>query len=135
MAGYSQRPLIDKLGVRAGARTIVLRAPAGYLELLPELPERAQLVTRLVGLFDVMQYFATSTEQLEAVLPNLVRHLHSDGMLWISWAKQTSPLHSGLSEPMVRELGLRAGLVDVKVAALTDDWSGLKFVYRLKDRP
>jgi hypothetical protein len=135
MAGYSQRPLIDKLGVRLGARAIVLRPPAGYLELMPELPDRAQVVARLAGLFDFMQYFATSAEQLEAVLPNLARHLHSDGMLWVSWAKQTSPLHTGLTETMVRELGLKTGLVDVKVAALTDDWSGLKFVYRLKDRP
>ncbi len=130
MAGYSERPLIEKLGVRAEARTIILRAPKGYLELMPELPERAQMVTRLAGLFDFMQYFATSTEQLEAVLPNLVRHLQSDGMLWISWAKRTSPLHTGLAEPAVRRLGLATGLVDVKVAALTDDWSGLKFVYR-----
>jgi hypothetical protein len=135
MAGYSQRPLIEKLGVRAEARAIILRAPKGYAELLPELSERAQMMTRLVGLFDFMQYFATSTEQLEAVLPNLMRHLQSDGMLWVSWAKRSSPLHSGLDEAKVRRLGLAAGLVDVKVAALTDDWSGLKFVYRLKDRP
>jgi hypothetical protein len=135
MTGYSQRLLIEKLGVHAEARAIILRAPAGYLELMPELPERAQMMTRLVGLFDFMQYFATSTEQLSAVLPNLKRHLQSDGMLWISWAKQTSPLHTGLTETMVRELGLKTGLVDVKVAALTDDWSGLKFVYRLADRP
>lgn len=134
MAGYSQRPLIEKLGVRAEARAIVLRAPAGYLELMPELPERAEVMTRLTGLFDFIQYFATSREQLEAVLPNLKVHLQSDGMLWVSWAKQTSPLHTGLNENMVRELGLAAGLVDVKVAALTDDWSGLKFVYRTKDR-
>jgi hypothetical protein len=134
MAGYSQRPLIEKLGVRAEARAIILRAPKGYVELMPELPERAHVVTRLGGLFDFIQYFATSTEQLSAVLPNLKRHLQSDGMLWISWAKQTSPLHSGLNETMVRRLVLEVGLVDVKVAALTDDWSGLKFVYRLKDR-
>ncbi|HSX01924.1 MAG TPA: DUF3052 domain-containing protein [Candidatus Saccharimonadia bacterium] len=135
MAGYSQRPLIEKLGVRAEARAIILRAPKDYGELLPELPERAQVMTRLVGLFDFMQYFATSTEQLEAVLPNLMRHLQSDGMLWVSWAKRSSSLHSGLDEAKVRRLGLAAGLVDVKVAALTEDWSGLKFVYRLKERP
>jgi len=135
MAGYSQRPLIEKLGVRTEARAIILRAPQGYADLMPELSQRAQLVTRLAGLFDFIQYFATSTEQLEAVLPNLKRHLQSDGMLWITWAKRTSPLHSGLTETIVRRLVLEVGLVDVKVAALTDDWSGLKFVYRLADRP
>jgi hypothetical protein len=135
MTGYSQRPLIEKLGLQAEARAIILRAPQGYTELMPELTQRAQVATRLMGLFDFIQYFATSTEQLEAVLPNLKRHLQSDGMLWVSWAKRTSPLHTGLSEIEVRALGLKAGLVDVKVAALTDDWSGLKFVYRLSDRP
>jgi len=121
--------------VRTEARAIILRAPQGYVDLMPELSQRAQLVTRLAGLFDFIQYFATSTEQLEAVLPNLKRHLQSDGMLWITWAKRTSPLHSGLTETIVRRLVLEVGLVDVKVAALTDDWSGLKFVYRLADRP
>jgi len=121
--------------VRTEARAIILRAPQGYADLMPELSQRAQLVTRLAGLFDFIQYFATSTEQLEAVLPNLKRHLQSDGMLWITWAKRTSPLHSGLTETIVRRLVLEVGLVDVKVAALTDDWSGLKFVYRLADRP
>lgn len=121
--------------MRTEARAIILRAPQGYVDLMPELSQRAQLVTRLAGLFDFIQYFATSTEQLEAVLPNLKRHLRSDGMLWITWAKRTSPLHSGLTETIVRRLVLEVGLVDVKVAALTDDWSGLKFVYRLADRP
>jgi hypothetical protein len=67
-------------------------------------------------------------------MANLVAHLERDGMLWVSWAKRTSPLHSGLDENAVRRIGLEAGLVDVKVAAVTDDWSGLKFVYRLTDR-
>lgn len=134
MAGYSQRPLIEKLGFKPGARTIILRAPAGYLELMPELAERVELMQRMVGLFDAIQYFATSREQLEAVLPNLKRHLQSDGMLWICWVKPASPLHTGVSDELVRALGLKTGLVDVKIAALTDDWSGLKFVYPLTDR-
>lgn len=135
MAGYSQRPLIEKIGIRPADRVILLRAPKDYLEQMPELAERSQLGQRLVGLFDVIQYFATSTEQLEAVLPNLKRHTATSGMLWISWAKKTSHLHTGLDENQVRRLVLGVGLVDVKVAALTADWSGLKFVYRLEDRP
>ncbi|HVQ43691.1 MAG TPA: DUF3052 domain-containing protein [Candidatus Saccharimonadia bacterium] len=134
MAGYSNKNLIDKLGVRPGARLIVMHAPAGYLDLLGDLDERAKVAVRLAGRFDFIQYFATSTEQLNAVLANLASHLEPGGMLWICWAKRTSPLHTGLTEGIVRELGLKAGLVDVKVAALTDDWSGLKFVYRLADR-
>jgi len=126
--------LIDKLGVREGMRAIVMRAPKGYLELLPDLEERARVVTRLTGRFDFIQYFATSVEQLGAVMPNLALHLEPNGMLWLSWAKRTSPLHTGLDENIVRKIGLAAGLVDVKVAAVTDDWSGLKFVYRVVDR-
>jgi len=134
MAGYSGKNLIDKLGVREGMRAIVMRAPKGYLELLPDLEERARVVTRLTGRFDFIQYFATSVEQLGAVMPNLALHLEPNGMLWLSWAKRTSPLHTGLDENIVRKIGLAAGLVDVKVAAVTDDWSGLKFVYRVVDR-
>ncbi|MDB5179242.1 MAG: hypothetical protein JWN01_1185 [Patescibacteria group bacterium] len=134
MAGYSPKSLIDKLGVKPGARVIVMRAPKGYLELLLELDDRANVSTRLVGRFDFIQYFATSEEQLSAVMPNLAQHLVPNGMLWVSWAKRTSSLHTGLDENVVRRLGLAAGLVDVKVAAVTDDWSGLKFVYRVADR-
>jgi hypothetical protein len=125
---------MEKLGIREGTRVAILREPAGYLDLLQGLAERVELKQRLVGRFDFIQYFASSGEQLEAVMPNLARSLRPDGMLWVSWAKQGSPLHSGLNENRVRELGLQAGLVDVKVAALSEDWSGLKFVYRLTDR-
>lgn len=134
MAGNPNKKVIDKLGVKAGARLIVMHAPEGYMELMPELGERANVASRLSGRFDVIQYFATSFEQLGAVFPNLGSHLEPGGMLWICWAKRTSRLNTGLNEGIVRELGLKAGLVDVKVASLTNDWSGLKFVYRLKDR-
>ncbi len=134
MTEYSGKTLIDKLGIKPGARTIVMRAPKGYSALLPDLEERTKVATRLMGRFDFIQYFATSREQLGAVMPNLASHLEPNGMLWVSWAKRSSPLHTGLDENIVRRLGLEAGLVDVKVAAVTDDWSGLKFVYRLADR-
>lgn len=135
MAGYSDRSLIDKLGIKDGMQVLILHAPAGYVELLPDLDERAMVTKRLDGRLDFIQYFATSVEQLNAVMPNLALHLVPDGMLWVSWAKRTSRLHNpDLNENVVRRLGLAAGLVDVKVAAVTDDWSGLKFVYRVKDR-
>jgi hypothetical protein len=134
MAEYSGTSLINKLGVRDGMRVIVMRPPEGYLALLLDLDDRVNLATRLSGRFDFIQYFATSVEQLGAVMPNLALHLVPNGMLWVSWAKRTSPLHTGLDENIVRKFGLAAGLVDVKVAAVTNDWSGLKFVYRLVDR-
>ena len=127
----SNKTLITKLGLAPVMRTAILRAPQGYLNSL-ELAETP--LTRLSGLCDWIQFFSTSTEQLETVLPNLKRHLKSDGSLWLCWIKKSSSLHTGLSENDVRRLGLSVGLVDVKVAAITDDWSGLKFVYRLTDR-
>src|SRR5476651_1340792 len=126
MTGYSSKNLVDKLGVKPGARVIVMRAPAGYLDLVPDLEERANVSKRLSGRFDFIQFFATSVEQLGAVMPNLALHLEPGGMLWACWAKRTSPMHTGLDETIVRKFGLAAGLADVKVAAITDDWSGLK---------
>jgi hypothetical protein len=134
MTGYSSKNLVDKLGVKPGARVIIMRAPLGYLDLIPDLEERANVTKRLAGRFDFIQFFATSVEQLGAVMPNLALHLEPGGMLWACWAKRTSPLHTGLDETIVRKFGLATGLVDVKVASITDDWSGLKFVYRVADR-
>jgi hypothetical protein len=134
VAAYPNKNLIDKLGVKPGTRAIIMRAPAGYLELLPDLEERVNLVVRMGGRFDFIQYFTTSVQQLDAVMPNMAAHLEPNGVLWMCWAKRTSPLNTGLDDNIVRRSGLAAGLVDVKVASLTDDWSGLKFVYRVADR-
>ena len=135
MTDSSNKNLIDKLGVKPGARLIVLRAPAGYMDLLEGIEEHAKVATRLgVRRFDFIQYFATSVEQLGAVIPNLALHLEPNGTLWVSWAKRSSRLHTGLTDDIVRKLGQKAGLVDAKVASITDDWAGLKFVYRVADR-
>lgn len=134
MAEYSTTSLIEKLGAKPGARMAVLRAPTEYAPVLAELETRVKLVKRLGGRFDVIQYFASSQEQLDAVMPNLALNLVPNGMLWVCWVKQSSLLHTELTQNLVRQAGLAAGLVDVKVAAILDDWSGLKFVYRLKDR-
>ena len=134
MPEHSPTSLIDKLGIRPGQRVVVMRAPAEYAPVVEVIARRATLLRRLGGRFDVVQYFVTSLEQLGAVMPNLANNLVPGGMLWICWIKQASPRHSGVTENAVRAAGLAAGLVDVKVAAISDDWSGLKFVYRLKDR-
>lgn len=129
MAGYSEKSLRDKLGIRPGQRSAIVRLPDDVRELLGDTSDLAPL-TRVAGVpFDFILTFITSREQLEAVLPNLVRHVLSGGMLWLAWAKRTSPLHHGLSETMIREAGVKAGLVDVKVVALSGNWSGLKFMH------
>jgi hypothetical protein len=126
--------LQDKLGIRPGQRVILMRAPRQYPDLLPILSE-VKLMTRLTGWFDFIQYFASSRQQLSAVILNLSQHLESNGALWISWPKQGSTLAAAdLDDNIVRELGLATGLVDVKVAAIDRDWSALKFVRRVSDR-
>jgi hypothetical protein len=125
---------MDKLGIKPAMRVIIMHAPPGYLDLMPTLADDATLVSRLGGRFDVIQYFVTSVQQLNAVMPNLALHLEPGGMLWISWAKKSSPESRNLTDVVVRKAGIEAGLVDVKVASVTDDWSALKFVYRVADR-
>ena len=134
MTGYSGRALRDKLGLKSGMRAAIVRLPQGVIVELGELEDIKPLKQATGVPFDFILAFITSVEQLEAVLPNLKLHLKSDGQLWLSWAKRTSSLHSGIDENLIRKYGLGIGLVDVKVAALTADWSGLKFVYRISDR-
>jgi hypothetical protein len=134
MAGYSKRTLIDKLGIKSGHKLILIGAPAGYNQTLGVLPQDVTQAKALRGEFDVIHYFTTSRTDFERKFPALKEHLHKQGMLWISWPKGASKLKTDLNENIIREIGLANGLVDVKVAAIDDDWSGLKFVYRLKDR-
>ncbi len=134
MAGYSKRSLVDKLGIKPGHKLIFIGAPDGYDQTLGELPEGVTQTQSLRGAFDFIHYFTTSRTDFERKFPTLKEHLHKQGMLWISWPKGASKIKTDLNENIIRDIGLANGLVDVKVAAIDDDWSGLKFVYRLKDR-
>lgn len=134
-AGYSSRTLPEKLGLKPGDRAAILFAPEGYQATLGELPPRVKILGGRGGQLDFIQLFARSRTDLERAFARAAARLKPDGMLWISWPKQSSPLAGDLNENIVREVGLSVGLVDVKVAAIDYDWSGLKFVYRLKDRP
>lgn len=132
MAGYSGIPLAQKLGLEHAIRTAVLHAPAEYEQLLPDF--YPAMSHELHGTLDWIQAFYTSRHDLEKEVALLKAHVAPAGRLWISWPKKSSSVTSDLNENIVRELGLAIGLVDVKVAAINDTWSGLKFVYRLKDR-
>ena len=132
--GYSKTPLIRKLGIKSGQRLIFLNEPDNYGETLGPLPDLAQIASGLEGTLDFIQLFAVSRAELEADFPRLVDALARDGMLWVSWPKRSSTVESDLSDNVVREVGLGNGLVDVKVCAVDQTWSGLKFVRRLKDR-
>ena len=134
-AGYSTRTLSAKLGLKPGDRAAILRAPKGYRSTLGTLPPQVKILGGRANQLDFIQLFSRSRRDLEQSFAGAAARLKPDGMLWISWPKLSSPLAGDLNENIVREVGLAIGLVDVKVAAIDFDWSGLKFVYRLKDRP
>lgn len=134
MAGYSTRTLVDKLGIKPGQRLIIFDAPGGYHKVLGALPEGVVQAESLRGEFDFIHAFNTSRAVFEQQFPRLKTHLAKTGLLWVSWPKGKSKIATDLNETIIRDVGLTSGLVDVKVAAIDDDWSGLKFVWRLKDR-
>ena len=133
MAGYSGTPLAKKLGIKEGTRLAILAAPNGFAEVL-ELPPGVRARYELRGKLDVVVFFVTRERELARRLPSLARAIEPDGGLWIAWPKRTSGVASDLSENPIRDIGVRNGLVDNKVCAIDDTWSGLRFVYRRADR-
>jgi len=134
VAGYSGRPLVDKLGIKPGIRIAILNAPRGYRATLGKLPAGVQVVAAARGALSFIHLFVVSRTILETKIPALLRALTPDGSLWISWPKQASGVETDITEDVVRAVALPTGLVDVKVAAIDDVWSGLKLVRRIKNR-
>ncbi len=135
MAGYSGTPLPRKLGVKPGATVLLVDAPDGFEAELEPLPEGVEVTRSAAGDVDVALLFATEREELERSFAGVARRLQPAGGLWVAWPKKASGVATDLSEPVVMEVGLRHGLVDNKVCAVTDVWSGLRFVVRVADRP
>jgi hypothetical protein len=135
VAGYSATPLARKLGIKPGARLALIGAPQDFDGVLGELPDAVVIRRRLGGRFDVGVAFFTRRPMLARRLPALRERLAPAGGLWIAWPKRSSGLQTDLGEGIVRELGLGCGLVDNKICAIDETWSGLRFVYRLADRP
>lgn len=135
-AGYSGTPLIDKLGFKPGMRVIFPGAPPHYPDLLGALPDGTDVRARLVGGFDLIHLFAARRAHFEKQLPRVARALRPAGILWISWPKKTSRLAVDLGENDIRNtvLGRHPDLVDVKICAVDEDWSGLKFMVRREAR-
>lgn len=143
-AGYSGTPLAQKLGIKPGMTVRILGAPPGYEATLGALPEGA--VASYENWMDVageapsvplspfLQMFVTEADELAGCIGALRDRMARDGMLWISWPKRASGVTTDLNENLIRDMALAAGLVDVKVCAVDQVWSGLKLVFRLKDR-
>jgi hypothetical protein len=135
MAGYSGTPLVQKIGIKPGHRLVLRNHPASFLRDLGKLPDDVVATERLSGEADVVVFFAERRAALEERFPALAGSLRPNGMLWVAWPKRTSGKVTDLDENLVRDTGLGFGLVDVKVCAIDETWSGLKFVIRVKDRP
>lgn len=133
MAGYSGTPLVNKIGIKPNHKLLFRNAPPTFSKDLGALPDGAA-ETRNKSPLDVAMLFTKSRAELEKEFAPLAARLASNGMLWVGWPKKASGMPTDLTENLVREIGLARGMVDVKVCAIDETWSGLKFVYRLKDR-
>ena len=135
MAGYSGTPLVKKLGIKPEFEIAFINAPENFvkeLELPAGVPVKA--ISKSKDL-DFILVFVKSRAALTTAFAQYCGKIKPNGMIWISWPKKASGVQTDLNENIVRDVGLAAGLVDVKVCAVDEIWSGLKFVYRLRDRP
>jgi hypothetical protein len=134
MAGYSGTQLVKKLGIKLGMRLYIKNPPIAYPDLVAGLPVGIFWLQDLTPGLDFIHAFYTHPGDLALDFPLFQQSLAPTGMVWISWPKRGSGMASELNENIIRDMGLACGLVDVKVCAVDETWSGLKFVIRLKDR-
>jgi hypothetical protein len=137
MAGYSKTPLSGKLGIKPNHRALFVGEPDGFRSLLNPLPEGVEIAADASAEdeYDIIVHFTKSRAELTLKFKKLTRRLESAGGLWIAWPKKTSGVATDLTENIIRDIGLDAGLVDNKVCAIDETWSGLRFVIRIVDRP
>jgi hypothetical protein len=134
MAGYSGTPLAKKLGIKEGGRVFLANAPDHYARLVAPLPPGVQFDTRMTKQTDIVHLFATSKKALSARLKVTRKSLRPDASIWVSWPKKSAKVATDITEDTVRELAFPLGLVDIKVCAVDDIWSGLKLVVRRENR-
>lgn len=134
MAGYSGKPLAGKLGIKAGCKLYLRNAPADYDLLLAPLPENVTPLKRLAKELDIAQVFVARLSELVAALDTLPAYIKPAGMIWVCWPKKASGVVTDVTEDRIRDVALPLGLVDVKVCAIDETWSGLKLVIRKENR-
>ena len=134
MAGYSGTPLPKKLGLKENQRIALVDAPAGFEKTLGVLPKDTEIVKRLRSPLDLVVLFVDQEKQLSKQFATIASKLAPNGMIWVAWPKKSSGVPTDLTFDAVQRIGLDSGLVDVKICAIDEIWSGLKFVIRVKDR-
>ena len=133
--GYSGTPLAKKLGIKPGCKMNIHNMPEYYFQLFADFPEDVQTNITLRGKdYDLMHFFTQSEQELTKKLPKLKQMILQNGCIWVSWPKKASKVVTDVNENTIRDLALRIGLVDVKVCAVNEIWSGLKLVIPVKER-
>jgi hypothetical protein len=133
-AGYSGTPLAKKLGIKPGFKLAPVNAPEHYFNLFTDMPPDIVLVNDGAVLKDIIHLFTKSKAEYMVLLPELKAQILQNGMIWVSWPKKASKIATDITEDVIRDYALQIGLVDVKVCAVDEVWSGLKLVIRLVDR-
>jgi hypothetical protein len=134
MAGYSGKPLVQKLGIKPGFCIFVDGLSVAYADVVGQLPDDVRIATTAKAPLDMVHVFATEAIGLAASLRGYRKAIAPDGMIWASWPKKASGVVTDVTEALVRETALANGLVDIKICAVDDVWSGLKLVIPVKDR-
>lgn len=134
-SGYSKTPLAKKLGIKENCNILLYNNPENYFDLFSDLPNGIHLLTKIEPeSADFMHLFCMSFDELNSIIANYKNAMTKSAFMWISWPKASSKIKTDLKRDIIREFLIKNGLVDVKVASIDEYWSGLKFVYRLKDR-
>ena len=134
MTGYSGTPLARKLGIKAGSRLAVSGAPKNYKDLVTPLPQGVQFQRSLGASTDIAHVFATKRAELDRTLREALKKMKPDAAIWVSWPKKAAKVETDITEDTIREIALPMGLVDIKVCAVDETWSGLKLVLRKEKR-
>ena len=126
--------MLKKLGIKPGYRVYIQNPLPDYFELISPMPDNVIVMDVLRGEFDMIHLFTDDVSSFEKSFLRSKKYLKKNGMIWVSWLKKSSKIPTDLSENVIREFGLKHGLVDVKVCAVNEVWSGLKFVIRVANR-
>ncbi|HWZ14478.1 MAG TPA: DUF3052 family protein [Mucilaginibacter sp.] len=133
-AGYSGTPLAKKLGIKPGFKIGLINIPGNYFDLFTDLPADIHVTNDTSIKKDLIHFFTKSEKEFTAMLPDLKNQIKPNGTIWVSWPKKASKVVTDITEDTIRNYALKIGLVDIKVCAVDEIWSGLKLVIPVKDR-